>query len=105
MAAVNGFFGNLQGPFLANQELFTKIEEEECVNQINYLSKLGIHYVGDFDLDLEGQRQGFQIFIKINNISFQLGKTRMLELEDVQITSLQFEQDMPEWCYIDYQYK
>ena len=104
MAAINGFFGNLQGPFLANQELFTKIEEE-CVNQINYLSKLGIHYVGDFDLDLEGQRQGFQIFIRINNISFQLGKTRMLELEDVQITSLQFEQDMPEWCYIDYQYK
>ena len=104
MAAINGFFGNLQGPFLANQELFTKIQEE-CVNQINYLSKLGIHYVGDFDLDLEGQRQGFQIFIKINGISFQLGKTRMLELEDVQIISLQFEQDMPEWCYIDYQYK
>ena len=104
MAATNGFFGNLQGPFLANQELFTKIQEE-CVNQINYLSKLGIHYVGDFDLDLEGQRQGFQIFIRINGISFQLGKTRMLELEDVQITSLQFEQDMPEWCYIDYQYK
>lgn len=104
MAAINGFFGNLQGPFLANQELFTKIQEE-CVNQINYLSKLGIHYVGDFDLDLEGQRQGFQIFIKINGISFQLGKTRMLELEDVQITSLQFEQDMPEQCYIDYQYK
>lgn len=104
MAAINGFFGNLQGPFLANQELFMKIQEE-CVNQINYLSKLGIHYVGDFDLDLEGQRQGFQIFIKINGISFQLGKTRMLELEDVQITSLQFEQDMPEQCYIDYQYK
>lgn len=104
MAAINGFFGNLQGPFLANQELFTKIQEE-CSNQIKYLSKLGIHYVGDFDLDLEGQRQGFQIFIKINDISFQLGKTRMLELEDVQITSLKFEQDMPEWCYIDYQYK
>ena len=104
MTAINGFFGNLQGPFLANQELFTKIQEE-CSNQINYLSKLGIHYVGDFDLDLEGQRQGFQIFIKINGINFQLGKTRILELEDVQITSLQFEQDMPEWCYIDYQYK
>ena len=104
MAAINGFFGNLQGPFLANQELFTKIQEE-CSNQINYLSKLGIHYVGDYDLDLEGQRQGFQIFIKINNTRFQLGKTRILELEDVQITSLQYEQDMPEWCYIDYQYK
>ena len=36
MAAVNGFFGNLQGPFLANEELFTKIQEE-CSSQINYI--------------------------------------------------------------------
>ena len=104
MAAVNGFFGNLQGPFLANEELFTKIQEE-CSSQINYLSKLGIHYVGDFDLDLEGKRQNQQIFIRINDIEFQLGKTRMLELEDVQITSIQFQQDMNQMCYIDYQYK
>ena len=104
MAAVNGFFGNLQGPFLANEELFTKIQEQ-CSGQINYLSKLGIHYAGDFDLDLEGKRQNRQIFVRINNISFQLGKTRMLELEDVQITSIQFQQDMNQMCYIDYQYK
>ena len=104
MAAVNGFFGNLQGPFLANQELFTKIQEQ-CSGQINYLSKLGIHYVGGFDLDLEGKRQNRQIFIRINDIEFQLGKTRMLELEDVQITSIQFQQDMNQMCYIDYQYK
>ena len=104
MAAVNGFFGNLQGPFLANEELFTKIQEQ-CSNQINYLSKLGIHYVGDFDLDLEGKRQNRQIFVRINNIEFQLGKTRMLELQDVQITSIQFEQDMNQMCYIDYQYE
>lgn len=104
MAETNGFFGNLQGPFLANEELFTKIQEE-CSSQINYLSKLGIHYVGDFDLDLEGKRQNRQIFIRINDIEFQLGKTRMLELEDVQITSIQFQQDMNQMCYIDYQYK
>lgn len=104
MAETNGFFGNLQGPFLANEELFTKIQEQ-CSSQINYLSKLGIHYVGDFDLDLEGKRQNRQIFIRINDIEFQLGKTRMLELEDVQITSIQFQQDMNQMCYIDYQYK
>ena len=104
MTATNGFFGNLQGPFLANEELFPKIQEQ-CLNLINYISKLGIHYVGDFDLDLEGQRQGRQVFIRINDIEFQLGKTRMLELEDVQITSIKFQQDMDESCFIDYQYK
>lgn len=104
MPATNGFFGNLAGPFAANEQLLPKIQEQ-CINPINYISKLGIHYVGNFDLDLAGERQGHQIFIKINDIDFQLGKTRMLELEDVEITSIKFAQDMNELCYIDYQYK
>lgn len=28
MAAINGFFGNIQGPFAADEELFTKIQSE-----------------------------------------------------------------------------
>ena len=28
MAATNGFFGNIQGPFAADEELFTKIQSE-----------------------------------------------------------------------------
>ena len=78
MAATNGFFGQLQGPFTANIDLFPQIQEE-CSNSVNYITKLGIQYVGDFDLDLEGNREGQQIFVEINGFEFQLGKTRMLE--------------------------
>ena len=102
MAATNGFFGNIQGPFAADEELFTKIQSE-CKDTIEYISKLGIHYVGNFDLDLSGARQK-QIFVRINGIEFQIGSTRMLELEDVAITSIQFVEDTNELVYIDYQY-
>ncbi len=78
MAATNGFFGQIQGPFTANVDLFLQIQEE-CLNPINYITKLGIQYIGDFDLDLEGNREGRQLFVEINGLDFQLGKTRMLE--------------------------
>ena len=104
MINTNGFFGQLQGPFNANIDLFSQIQEE-CSNPINYITKLGIQYVGDFYLDLEGNREGQQIFIEINGLDFQLGKTRMLEFQDVQIYSIKFKQDINENCFIDYQYK
>ena len=78
MAATNGFFGNIQGPFAADEELFTKIQSE-CKDTIEYISKLGITYVGNFDLDLFGTRWN-QTFVRINGIEFQIGITRMLEL-------------------------
>ena len=55
MAATNGFFGNIQGPFAADEELFTKIQSE-CKDTIEYISKLGIHYTGGSDLDIFGKR-------------------------------------------------
>ena len=103
MAATNGFFGNIQGPFAADEELFTKIQLD-CKDTIDYISKLGIHYVGDFDLDLSGVTWK-QIFVRINGIEFQIGKTRMLELEDVEVTSIQFVNDTNDRVYIDYQYE
>jgi len=51
MAAINGFFGSLQGPFSANEELFTKIQMD-CKNTIRHISKIGIHYIGNTDLDI-----------------------------------------------------
>ena len=102
MAATNGFFGNIQGPFAADEELFTKIQSE-CNNTIEYISKLGITYVGNFDLDLSGTRWK-QTFVRINGIEFQIGITRMLELQDVKITSIQFVEDTDDLIYIDYQY-
>ena len=103
MAATNGFFGNIQGPFAADEELFTKIQLD-CKDTIDYISKLGIHYVGDSNLDITGIYQN-QLFVRINGIEFQIGKTRMLQLEDVQITSIQFVNDTNDRVYIDYQYE
>ena len=102
MAATNGFFGNIQGPFAANEEIITKIQSE-CKDTIEYISKLGITYVGNFDLDLIGKRWK-QTFVRINGIEFQIGITRMLELQDVKVTSIQFVEDTDDLIYIDYQY-
>ena len=111
MANYNGFFGNLQGPFQANQEIFTQIPQHDY---IKYISKLGIVYTGD--INLEVNRDNFpKIIAVINNIQFRIGKTKMLELEDVRITSIKLKaegleenginfQDISQYIYIDYQY-
>ena len=82
----NGFFGSLSGPFEENQELFSIIQQQ-CNKTINYITKLGIHYIENYDLKLEEltlvEPTTFPLIISINNIDFQIGKTGMLELEDV----------------------
>ena len=98
----NGFFGTIHGPFRANEEILTKIQEQ-CVYPINYLSKIGFVYTGnlvfgDFNTKI------FIIINNDNNNPIQIGKTRILELEDVQVTSLKFQQDVNDRFYIDYQY-
>lgn len=121
MAATNGFFGQIQGPFQEGDEIFAVIQAQ-CKNPINYITKIGIHYPGNFDFDLNGifwppstetNRDTYaQVSIKLNGMSendkgidFQIGKTRMLELEDVQITSIIFRNTTDSNVYIDYQYK
>lgn len=90
MAATNGFFGQIQGPFQADANVFEAIQAQ-CKNTINYITKIGIHYPGSFDFDLnrefwppstEENRETYAQVL-INDIDFQIGKTRMLELEDV----------------------
>ena len=100
MAARN--FGQIIGPFEAGQNVLLKIQQQED-NNVNVLVKLGISYVGDFDLDIYGKYISEQ-HILINNIDFQLGKTRMLELEDCQITSIVFQNGTDDKWYIDYEY-
>ena len=95
---INGFFGQISGPFSANEQVITKIQEQ-CLYPIKYISKIGIIYTGNLSF-LESSN--FSIII--NNIQFQLGKTKMLELEDVQITSIKFKEDINDKIYIDYQY-
>lgn len=112
MAATNGFFGQIQGPFQAGANIFEAIQAQ-CNNPINYITKIGIHYPGNFNFDLnrkfwppstEENRETYAQIL-INNIDFQIGKTRMLELEDVQITSIIFRNTTDSNVYIDYQYK
>ena len=95
-------FGQISGPFQAGQEILLKIQEQEEAN-ISSLIKVGISYIGDFDLDIYGHYIPQQ-YIKINDIDYQLGKTRMLELEDCQIISIVFQNGADDRWYIDYEY-
>ena len=100
MAANN--FGQISGPFQAGQEVLLKIQEQEEIN-VSSLVKIGISYIGDFDLDIYGNYISQQ-HIKINDIDYQLGKTRMLELEDCQINSIIFQNGADDRWHIDYEY-
>lgn len=106
---LNGFFGNISGPFAVDEEVITKIQGK-CSEQIGYLSKIGIHYVGDFDFDISNSENPYWPPVYVifnddqNNMKFQIGKTRMLELQDVEITSIKFPQNMDDRIFIDYQY-
>lgn len=113
MAAINGFYGNIQGPFEANQQLFDRVKEDSVYTnkEALYITKLGIHIVTDYDLKLSNfienayKDKTFQVGprVLINNKEFQIGMTGILELEDVNITSIKFTKDMDERCFIDYQ--
>ena len=94
----NGFFGMIEGPFAANEEIFTKIQEQ-CKYPIKYINKIGIVYTGSL-----GSIKFPGISVILNNIQFQVGQTRILELEDVEITSIKFKDDIGDKAYIDYQY-
>ena len=94
----NGFFGSIEGPFAADEEIFTKIQEQ-CRYPIKYINKIGIIYTGSL-----GSIKFPGISVIINNIQFQIGQTRILELQDVEITSIKFKDDIGDKAYIDYQY-
>ena len=94
----NGFFGMIEGPFAADEEIFTKIQEQ-CKYPIKYINKIGIVYTGSL-----GSIKFPGISVILNNIQFQVGQTRTLELEDVEITSIKFKDDIGDKAYIDYQY-
>ena len=99
----NGYFGVIQGPFIANEEILTKIQEQ-CLYQIDYISKIGIIYNGDLNLDVNNTVSP-KIIVIINDIQFQIGKTKILELEDTEINLIKFKENTDDKIYIDYQYQ
>lgn len=98
-------FGHINGPFNANQDVFLKIQQQE-ENAISFIIKLGICYCGGSDFDIYSHTNRYipDERIEINNIEFQIGKTRMLELQDCQITSIRFLNNVDDKVYITYEY-
>lgn len=92
MAKTNGGQGQLTGPFVANTEMLYLVKADAKVSAINYLTKVGI----------TAERGSF---VRINGIEFEIGKTGILEFEDVKITSLKFSKDANERAIIDYYYE
>lgn len=80
-------FIQLHGPFKANEELINKIKEN-FVNSFDSIKKIGIQ-----------SEPGNICFI--NQQDFEIGKTKILEFDKVNITSLYFKQDESENTLID----
>lgn len=83
---MNNRFFQLQGPFKRNEELMDKIR---LVNSnFRYIKRIGIQ-------TKEGNK------CKINGISFEIGRNKVLEFDDVEVQSIMFSQDETEDTLID----
>lgn len=119
----NYLFGTLQGPFEKNINFIDIIQQQNPSLQIDSnisIIKLGICIDRKFDLQLQSYEsddleslESYDIdnrklvrkiayFININNKNYQIGKTGILEFEDVNITSAAFLQDMDDAVYVNY---
>ena len=112
-------FGTLQGPFQNGIDLINQIKEQHNLQSVNCsIIKLGVCIYRKFDLQLrkepyeENYNNSYDIdkmkliqttyFMIIDNKNYQIGKTGILEFEDVNITSAAFSQDMDDSVYVNY---
>ena len=108
--STNGFFGHIQGPFNANENI-VDLMQNNCNKTINYISKLGICYNQNYLLAVNVANKEWTdpIMVSITDDKttsiFQIGKTGILELEDTKITSISFLTTMPSNVFIEYQYE
>lgn len=84
----NDKFVQLHGPFLANQELISIIKEN-----LNYTSLVNIKHLGIQSISTH--------ICCINGQNFEIGKTEILEFNEVSITSIYFKQDEPATTLVD----
>lgn len=87
---MNGYMGQLKGPFQANEELFTRIQNTSS-EKIAAVQHLGVQTV-----------TGDLIMIEINGKEIEIGKTGMYEVRDTEITSIKFKTNVDENTLIDY---
>ena len=85
---MNGYMGQLQGPFKANEELISKVREAAYVS-FQFVDHLGIQTKKD-------------TMININGKSIQVGRTGTYEITNAEVTSFYFEQDTDEYSLVDY---
>ena len=87
---MNGYMGQLKGPFQADEELFTKIQNTSS-EKIAAVQHLGIQTV-----------TGDLVMIEINGKEIEIGKTGMYEVRNTEITSIKFKTDVDENTLVDY---
>ena len=87
---MNGYMGQLKGPFQADEELFTKIQNTSS-EKIAAVKHLGIQTV-----------TGDLVMIEINGKEIEIGKTGMYEVRNTEITSIKFKTNVDENTLIDY---
>lgn len=82
----NDKFVQVHGPFVAYEELVDRIKE----NAPSFLNikKLGIQSYSTHECYINGQ-------------IFEIGKTEILEFNEVEVTSLYFKQDEPATTIVD----
>jgi hypothetical protein len=76
---INDKFIQLHGPFKANEELINIIKKN-YINNFNSIKKIGIQSISTNICCINGQ-------------NFEIGKTGILEFNEVNITSLYFKQN------------
>ena len=87
---MNSYMGQLKGPFQADEELFTRIQNASS-EKIAAVQHLGIQTViGDL------------VMIEINGKEIEIGKTGMYEVRNTEITSIKFKTNVDENTLVDY---
>ena len=87
---MNSYMGQLKGPFQADEELFTKIQNASS-EKIAAVQHLGIQTV-----------TGDLVMIEINGKEIEIGKTGMYEVRNTEITSIKFKTNVDENTLVDY---
>lgn len=80
--------GQLRGPFIAEQELFTLIKEAAAV-PFTYITHIGV-------------QTDIRNIIIVNGKEYEIGKTGIYEIGNTEITSLKFKEDVDINTIVDY---
>lgn len=84
----NRYTGQLRGPFLKNEELFLKIQQDATI-QIDYIKQIGV-------------QANTSTIVYINGQPYEIGTTGVYEMGNTKITSIYFKSGADNNTIIDY---